>query len=54
MLESELQAEKETQKNEKICACGKSVSETFQFDLCRECLTERFKILIQVIDSVRK
>lgn len=47
----EIQKEEETSK---VCACGKLVKETYQNGLCRDCLTQRFKSLIKVIDSVRK
>lgn len=54
MIESDTKVDKNTKENEKVCACGKLVKETYQNDLCRDCLTQRFKTLIKVIDSVRK
>ncbi|MCC5813945.1 MAG: hypothetical protein JJT78_04255 [Leptospira sp.] len=54
MVDSDSKVEVNIDKAGKRCACGKLVSETYQNDLCRECLTQRFKSLIKVIDSVRK
>ncbi|MCZ8346744.1 MAG: hypothetical protein O9346_10035 [Leptospiraceae bacterium] len=54
MVESDSEVEIESDKTYKICACGKKVKAIYQNDLCRECLTDRFKMLTKVIDSVRK
>lgn len=54
MVESDSKVEIADKGAGKICACGKLVKETYQNDLCRECLSQRFKSLIKIIDSVRK
>jgi hypothetical protein len=54
MVESDSKIETADRETGKICACGKLVKETYQNDLCRECLSQRFKSLIKIIDSVRK
>lgn len=54
MVDSDSKVEIEIKETGKICACGKLVKEIYQNDLCRDCLTLRFKSLIKVIDSVRK
>jgi hypothetical protein len=54
MVETDSEVEIESDKTYKICACGKKVTNIYQNNLCRECLTERFKMLSKIIDSVRK
>ncbi|WCL49255.1 hypothetical protein [Leptospira sp. GIMC2001] len=54
MVENDSEVGTQNQATGKVCACGKIVKEVYQNDLCRECLTERFKSLVKVIDSVRK
>jgi hypothetical protein len=51
-----VESDTEVESNAEIltCACGKKVKEVYQNNLCRECLTQRFKALVKVIDSVRK
>ena len=53
LLEDERAVEKISQSY-KCESCGKNVPAVYQNNLCKGCLTEVFKRLVKVIDSVRK
>ncbi len=47
--------EKQTQLKGETCAgCRSKVTQLYQYNLCKSCLSKTFQRLIKVIDSVRK
>jgi predicted amidophosphoribosyltransferase len=43
-----------TKKGMVCSSCKKECDKLYQQDMCRNCLTQTFKRLVKVIDSVRK